>query len=233
MQNVTQRVQFTHFLLHKVEELHFRLSELRDLCQVSRQRFGAGDPDASVGGRLVNFHFAAFSSLVQTIKDVLPVVSEKAVSWSGLSDIRHMQFMRAVRNAITHDGNPVVNMWVDGRFYIGCDFVRIDSKGKTINVKAPVEDIETLVVGFTSDLCSYLRDVLSPLRDNKALLGPLYGTVFFDNAINHPAVPSFAKNIYAATERSILEKNRVNPVEELLSVLSALVADCSPQEQAT
>jgi hypothetical protein len=212
--------------------MRFRLSELGNVCQNSRHRFEAGDPPASGDGRLVNFHFAAFSSLVQTIKDILPVVSGQELTWSGISDVRHMRFMHAVRNAITHDGNPVVNLWADGRFYIACDFVRLDSRGKPVEFKAPAEDIETLAVQFTDDLCSYLRSVLSPLRGNQALSGPLYGAEFFDNAINHPAVPVFAKNLYAGADRSAVEQSRADPVTELLSELSALASYCDAQGHA-
>lgn len=227
MQQATRRAQLAHFLLHKVQEMRFRLSELRDVCQSSRYRFEEGNPYASDDGRLINFHFAAFSSLVQTIKDILPVVSGQELNWSDMSDVRHMSFMQAVRNAITHDGNPVVNLWADGRFYIACNFVRLGRRGEPVEVEAPVEDIETLTVQFTGDLCSYLRSALLPLRGDKALSDPLYGFEFFDKAIKHPAVPEFARNLYAGADRSPIEQSRADPVTEVLSELDALAIYCA------
>src|SRR5690348_17328065 len=118
MRQVSRRHQFGHFLLYKIQEVRFRLSELLELCSQSRRRFAVNDPDAAGSGRVLNYHFGAFSSLVQTIKDILPVVACRAISWSDLSAIRHAEFMHSVRNAITHDGNPVINMWIEGRYYV-------------------------------------------------------------------------------------------------------------------
>lgn len=232
MQQPTRRAQFAHFLLHKVREMHFRLSELRDVCRASRHRFAEDDPSASDEGRLVNFHFTAFSSLVQTIKDILPVVSGQELLWSGMSDVRHMRFMHAVRNAVTHDGNPVVNLWVDGRFYVACNFVRLGGRGEPIEVEAPAEDIETIAVQFTDDLCSYLRNALLPLRGDQTLSGPLYGVEFFDSAINHPAVPEFANHLYATSDRSAVNQSRADPVMETISELDALAICCGSQSHA-
>jgi len=222
----TRRVQFAYFLLHKVRETKFRLSELLNVCQASRRRFDAKRPNPEGGSQIVNFHFAAFSSLVQTIKDILPVVSERKVAWSDLSDIRHAQFMREVRNAITHDGNPVINLWADGRYYVACDFVRLNEKQQPARVRAPVEDIETIVIQFTSDLCSHLRNQVLPLLGQEALAGPMYGLEFFENAINHPAVPEFARRLYAEADRSTLQPEVGDPVAEVLSELDALLSYC-------
>ncbi|MCU5787850.1 hypothetical protein B27N_02853 [Alcanivorax marinus] len=178
----------------------------------------------------MNFHFSAFSSLVQTIKDILPVVAEQEITWSGLSNVRHIQFMHAVRNAITHDGNPVINLWADGRYYVACDFLRLDQHQRPIQVQAPIEDIETLVTQFTMDLCKHLHSAVSPLLGSQALAGPLYGSDFFDSAINHPAIPKFAQRLYAKTDRLALDRGNGNPVAEVLSELDALISFCRCQQ---
>jgi hypothetical protein len=209
-----------------MRETSFRLSELLNVCQASRRRFLAKESQVTNDGRLVNFHFSAFSSLVQTIKDILPVVADQRVTWSDLSNVRHMQFMRAIRNAITHDGNPVINLWTDGRFYVACDFLRLDQNQQQVRVQAPTEDVETLAIQFTTDLCSHLRCAVSPLVGNDALTGPLYGAEFFDNAMNHPAVPAFAQRLYAEVDRPALERSDGDPVAEALSELDALLSFC-------
>ena len=226
----TRRVQFAHFLLHKVRELRFRLSELLDVCQTSRRRFSVQDPTASSDCRLVNFHFSAFSSLIQTIKDILPVVAGHEVTWSDLAKVRHMQFMQAVRNAMTHDGNPVINLWSEGRYYVARDILRLGQDQKPIRIQAPAEDVETLVIRFTAELCVHLRDTVLLNLKNEALKGPLYGVEFFDSAVDHPAVPEFARRLYAEADRSAPEMNEDDPVAEILTELDVLIGVCHPKE---
>lgn len=230
MHQPSKRIQFSYFLLHKMHETRFRLSEILNVCQTSRRRFAEKQPPDNDDCRMLNFHFSAFSSLVQTIKDILPTVAGQKVSWTALSNVRHMQFMHAVRNAITHDGNPVINLWVDGRYYIACDFLRLDQNQNPVLVQAPTEDIETLVTQLIMDLCTLLRSLASPLLGSQELTGPLYGEEFFDNAINHPAIPKFAKRLYAEADRSSLGERNGDPVAELLNELDDLICLCHPQE---
>ena len=159
----TGKSQAAHFLAHKVQEFNFRLSELLSVTEESSRRFAAKTGDAPKAGRLVNFHFSALSTLVQTFKDLLPAMTGSRVSWNQLANVRHLEFLRDVRNAITHDGNPVINMWVDGRFYVGADFVRQDQRGHPVLIRAPQKDIHALVLEFAEDFCTYLRAVVIPL----------------------------------------------------------------------
>ncbi|WP_335923943.1 hypothetical protein [Shewanella indica] len=226
----TRRSQFTYFLLYKTQEIKFRLEELLIVCQSSRQRFNAGERPTKGDGKLVNFHFSAFASLVQTIKDVMPVITEKTISWTDMSEIRYMDFMHSIRNVITHDGHPVINLWVDGRYYIACNFIRLNQYKKPVEVKAPSEDIETLVLKFTIDLISYLQKVISPLLEEQVLLRPLYGEEFFDNAIKHPAIPEFAKNLYSEADRVEIRKRAGDPATEVLAELAMLITFCQSQK---
>lgn len=226
MQKSSRRLQFAHFLAHKVRETRFRFLEVSDICQESRRRFVAQQAQAQGDGQLINYRFAAFSSLVQTIKDIIPVVLERDVSWSSLSKIRHLQFVQSIRNAITHDGNPVINLWVDGRYYVACDFVRLGQKQKPIEVKAPSEDIHTIVLQFTEDLCSYLHSVFSRFLGDQSLVGPLYGQEFFTKAINHSAIPEFAQGLYWESYDSNFKPASSEPLSEVLEELDSLVALC-------
>lgn len=226
MQQSSRRLQFAHFLAHTVQEVRFRFLEVSDVCQESRRRFVAQQPQAKGEGELINYRFAAFSSLVQTIKEILPIILERNVSWSSLSHIRHLQFMHSIRNAITHDGNPVINLWVDGRYYVACDFVRLGQNQKPVTVKTPTEDIHTVVLEFTADLCTYLHKVSSFYVGDQSLIGPLYGQDFFANAINHPSIPEFAQRLYQESDHSDLKLNPSEPLSEALEELDLLVALC-------
>lgn len=229
----SRRVQFACFLLNKVRETRYRLSELLNVCQSSRRRFVAREPRAEGSGQTVNFHFSAFASIVQTIKDILPVVSDRKVAWSELSDVRHVQFMHAIRNAITHDGNPVINLWIDGRYYVACDFIRFTQNQVPVRVLAPKEDIETLVIQFTSDLCSHLKSAVYPLLGSSALTGPMYGAEFFDEAIKHSAVPDFARRAYSEASGSTSQVDAGDPLVEVLSELESLAHFCRANDEGS
>lgn len=226
MQQSSRRLQFAHFLAYKVREIRFRFLEVSDVCQESRYRFMLQQAQAQGDVQLMNYRFAAFSSLVQTIKDIIPVVLERDVSWSSLSHIRHLQFIQSIRNAITHDGNPVINMWVDGRYYVACDFVRLGQKQKPVAVKAPTEDIHTIVLEFTEDLCSYLHSTCSRFLGDQSVVGPLYGQEFFTKAIKHSAIPEFAQRLYWESHDLNFKSTSNEPLSEVLKELDSLVALC-------
>lgn len=182
--------------------------------------------DAQGDVQLINYRFAAFSSLVQTIKDIIPVVLERDVSWSSLSHIRHLQFIQSIRNVITHDGNPVINLWVDGRYYVACDFFRLNQKHKPVAVKAPTEDTHTIILEFTDDLCWYLHSVCSHFLGDQSLVGSLYRQEFFTKAINHSAIPKFAQRLYWESYDLNCKPTSSEPLSEVLEELDSLVALC-------
>ena len=226
MRQSSRRLQFTHFLVDKVREIRFRFLEINEVCQESRVRFLAQQEQPQGNGQLVNYRFAAFSSLIQTIKDIHPIVFELNISWSSLSHIRHFQFMHSIRNAITHDGNSVINLWVDGRYYVACDFVRLGQNQKPVMVKVPTEDIHTIILEFTEDLCSYLYNACSQFLGDESLVGPLYGQEFFSSAINHSAIPQFAKCLYGELGDSDFQQVSSEPLSEALEELGSLAALC-------
>jgi hypothetical protein len=190
-----RRTQFAHFLTYKLGELEHWLREVIEICDKSQQLFLGGSKDASGGARQLNYRFAAFASLTQTFKDVLSVVSDTKISWRELDSVRHMFFLQQIRNAITHDGNPVINMWADGRFYIAVDFVRLDNRMQPARIAVPTTDIGTLSLEFTVDLCRHIKATIEPFTGSEWFAEPLYGAEFYLEAVNHPAVPNFARDL--------------------------------------
>jgi hypothetical protein len=225
---IERRSQFSHFLNHKIGELKHRLAQVLEICTESQQRFNTKQEPREGESRELNYRFAAFSSLVQTLKDILPVLTDQAISWSSLKHVRHMEFIKQSRNAITHDGNPVINMWADGCYYVACDFVRLDQHGKPELVKAPTKDVATICLEFTLDFTSEIRRVTKPLIGLQGLASPLYGSEFFDQAILHPAVPEFARELYRNTTKQA-ESSDSCPLNETCEVLDSLIATCNAQ----
>lgn len=228
---IGRRSHFSHFLNHKIGELKHRLAQVLEICTESQQRFNTKQEPREGESRELNYRFAAFSSLVQTLKDILPVLADEAISWSSLKHVRHMEFIKQSRNAITHDGNPVINMWADGCYYIACDFVRLNQYNKPELVKAPIEDVATLCLEFTLDFTSEIGRVIKPLIGLPGLVSPLYGSEFFDQAILHPAVPEFARELYRnATKQSA--PSGPDPLNEACESLDSLIAFCNTQLEA-
>ena len=221
-----RQAQFAHALLHTVRELRFRTNELLMVCTLSRERFIAFPSESQTNGRLVNFRFAAFSSLLQTFKDVLPVVAGPEFIWPSMAGVRHIAFMQSIRNAITHDGNPVINGWIEGRFYVISDFIRIGQGGRPVSVTAPVQDIGTLALEFTVDFATAIQEHVEPLVGVPSLSEPLYGEEFFGAAINHPAVPAFAKELVLAADLKTTSQAQQGPVPVVQAELCHLKSDC-------
>ena len=94
--SIKVNLKFAHYLNHTVGELEYRLSHVNETCKISEARFLAQQEQIKGDGAVINYHFSAFSSLVQTFKDILPIVSGNKVPWSALSKVRHIDFMPTI-----------------------------------------------------------------------------------------------------------------------------------------
>lgn len=220
----TGRAHVAYFMQDKIAELRFRLSELLDLMGESRRRFDAGEPAEEGSGKSVRYAFSAYLSLVQTLKDALEQVTAEKVTWADLSSVRHLGFMQDARNAATHDGNPMLSLWADGRYYVACDFNRRGQFGKTVLVEAPAADMETVCREFSFDFAAAMKSRIAPMLGDPALSGPVYGREFIRLVMSHPALPEFAKQqMDAALETTWPEfaEDRATKIIEEIEVLSS------------
>lgn len=226
----TGRPHVAFFMRDKVAEMSFRLGELLDATSASRRGFVAGEPAPEGHGRQTRYALSAFLSLVQTLKDALERVTGAKVSWADLSGVRHMAFMQDARNASTHDGNPMLTLWADGRYYVAGSFEREGSFGKAVVVRAPMADMETVCREFALDFAAAIRTRIAPLVGDPALAGPIYGREFLRRAIEHPAIPAFAK----AQLAEALEAPRPAPNEDqAIGILKELDQLAARADQGT
>lgn len=219
---MNRQAQFTHYLKHKLGEFKYRLTELIDASDRSIAGFKKGAQYEAEHAKLVTYAFSALTSQVQTIKDILPVLLDRDIPWSQYKTVSHMAFIIGTRNSITHDGNPIINMWADGRFYISSSFVRVDAKGKLIKIEPPAQDVATICIEFTRDFSIEIIKLVEGVNDNVPLSKPIYGQEYFDKAIQHSAVPNFAREVYEAADKSKLDENDPARVSALISDLEAL-----------
>lgn len=209
----TRKSQFALHLTNKVGELSYFLEQISNICEQSRQRFESKEGQIDGQGQLLNYQFSAFTALAQTLKDILPVLTDNSVSWGGLAHIRHIDFIKQARNAITHDGNSIITLWSDGRYYVPCDIYRIDDKGNAQIVRAPTLDIGLICSEFTFDLSVELLRIIEPLIDQSEFSIPPFGFEFFDQAIMHPAVSAEVRQIYLSS----IAPNRQIPTSSSIS----------------
>ncbi|MDH0448062.1 hypothetical protein [Shewanella sp. GD04112] len=192
--------QFLHYLGNTLSELEYRLNEILNLCDRSIEQYQNGNSETK--GQELNFAFSAFSGQLQTIKDVLPVISGEQISWSMLGTVRHAKFIKGCRNAITHDGQQVINMWVKGKYYVACDFHRITSKGVEL-IFAPSEDIATICTEFTLGLLDLVKQCLDGLVYDLSESQSLYDVRFYDAAIRHPAISNSSSSNQQFCSRNV------------------------------
>lgn len=215
--------QFLHYLGNTLSELEYRLNEILNLCDRSIEQYQNGNSE--IKGQELNFAFSAFSGQLQTIKDVLPVISGDQISWAMLETVRHAKFIKGCRNAITHDGQQVINMWVKGKHYVACDFHRIAFKEVEL-ITAPSEDIATICTEFTLELLDLIKQCLDGLVHDLSERQPLYDARFYDVAIRHPAISDSVREMYVDADKSQLDRP-VDLTAELNSKIDKLRSICT------
>jgi len=219
-----------HFVSGKVKEMRYHLSVVVAACDQSLGLFSGDQPVAPENSQAVVFGFSAFANTVQTLKDAAHTVTGERLAWSKLGRIRHGPFMRHARNAATHDGNPVVSAWVDGRYFVPGPIVRLDDGGRVVEVDAPGEDVRTVCLEFTRDFCGLLREAFSTAVGAPALAGASFNITELEEAIAESSVvPDFAKQLFASSrdeiERSLAVSTH-DPVANALSELEDAVRFC-------
>tara|TARA_B100000614_G_scaffold171331_1_gene152511 strand:+ start:382 stop:1095 length:714 start_codon:yes stop_codon:yes gene_type:complete len=224
-----RKSQFAHFLKNSINEFEYRLSQVLEVCTDALRLFEIEKESTAGHGRELNYRFAAFSSLVQTMKDILPVLTGDPVRWSSLNDVRHIDFIKKSRNAITHDGKPIINMWVEGRFYVACDFVRIDGRDNIEIVEVPKEDVATICLEFTLDLSSILLRIIKPFKNNCEYIGPMYTAEFFNKAFEHQAIPEFAKKMNKDSPIKNSQLTDAMPLDDVCQKLKLLIIESRKQ----
>lgn len=221
---MNRKALFAHFLKNKIGEYRFRLSEVLEVSDRSLNTFNTKLRKNDLDGRLLIYSFSAMSSQAMTIMEIVPVLLDRKVPLSHYKEVMHKDFFVSARNAITHDGNPIINMWADGKYFIASPFVRIGQHGETIEVVPPKDDIATVSLEFTRDFSAKLIEIVQSNATDTEILKPIYGREFFAKAMQHPAVPEFARGLYAAADKTELDKDDPSRLEVLLSDLNDLLS---------
>lgn len=225
-----RRLIATH-LKGKIRELHFYLKAVVAGCDASRAELHG--PHQREQEDAVAFGFSALANAVQSIKDTLGAILDVPFAWSKVEAARHGKFVHHIRNAMTHDGHPVVTGWVDGRFFVPGVILRLDQRGHLVTIEPPAVDVRSMCLEFTVDFCHVVRAELVEIQEDPTLQGaPFDADEAIDAILNFSHLPDYAKELITAS-RDVLQKHieseRFNPVADAIGVVDQLIEYCEAQ----
>lgn len=214
----------------KVKELEYQLMTLVDACDHSLALFSAGAETPPANGAAVMYSFSAFANVVQTMKDAVKTVTGQQLNWADIDKLRHGTFLHAARNAVTHDGHPVVSAWADGRYFVPAKIIRFGVQGQIITIEPPLDDIRTVCLAFSSDFCGLLSTALAGVVDQPYLAGSMFdmadlNEVFAESLI----IPDSVKAIFTANRDQVvaaLQGIIHDPISDTIAMLAELAQKC-------
>lgn len=219
-----------NFVSGKIEELRFHLECIVNACDETLRLFNEQKPTPKEIHRTVVYGFSALANGVQTLKDAMQTAIGNELPWSNIKSLRHGAFMYGARNAVTHDGNPVISAWTDGRYFVPAKICRIGDRGKLITIPAPTADVRTLCLEFTEDFARLLRQTLLAAHTEPALEGMPFSIEELDNAFGESSViPDFARKLFLNNRNEIAAQIQTvehDPVAQAVQHLDDLVAYC-------
>lgn len=218
--NSVRKKWVANFFRAKIEEYQYYLSAVVQGCDKSLGRFRSGLDQIPVENRVMIYAYGSLTNMVQTIKDSGSVFIEPAITWSDIKQLRHGEFFYLSRNAATHDGNPIVDLWSDGRFYIGADIERFDDKGRFVSIQRPESDVRTFVLEFSQDFYEFLAERLTPMIGDDRLNGISLTPEIMTRMMESEHVPQFAKDMLEDNLEQIqasISEAKFDPVVDMLA----------------
>lgn len=160
----------------------------------------------------INHYFDAYLNTYQSLKDSLEIAFNRKIDWVDFDEIPYSKFMKNCRNASTHDGFSIINLVVDGKFYISSDITRI-SHGKLVLIETPIEEISTVCLKFSQGLFLKIRGLFEV--EGSSL--PMYSIEDYLRSFNTGNIkigmPEDVKQIINSHKdkmKEIIEENREN-----------------------
>ena len=144
----------------KLGEFQFFLSQIMNVSTLIRVKNKAEDYPLNKEINELGYYFSALMNSVQSIKDSAETSMDVKFSWSELSP-SYGGLVRYCRNAITHDGSPIINGFQGGNHYIAGPLRRISNRGNVIEFDPPKDDIVTIVINFSSEFLLKLECLVS------------------------------------------------------------------------
>lgn len=209
-----------NYFYAKLSEYQHYLEEVVRLCDSSLTRFEGRLPYDEKEGRLLTYAYGSLNNMVQTLKDAGSVFLPKKIGWGDIKGLRHGEFFYLSRNASTHDGNPVINTWADGRFYVGYDIERFDSYGNFIKIERPTQDVRQFTLEFSLDLYNFISDRLESISGADELSHPVIGSDEVGKIMESEIVPEDVKQLFSDNLEEMMRQAGAAKSEPIKKALS-------------
>jgi hypothetical protein len=222
--------RIANFYSTKLRELRYFLRIIVDNCDESLRRANTLEANTDPTAGPVTFSFSAFTNTIQTLKDMTNTLKPGALSWKKIEELRHGRFMYLVRNAMTHDGNPVIFAWADGHYFVPSKIVRADDKGNVKVIHPPTEDLRKFCLEFSFDYLNLLTETLQEIPDSEKLSMSIFDIDELDEFYeNNEVVPEFAIKMFIeqrAEIEEVLKSQRVPRIENAAKLAQEIASYC-------
>lgn len=217
-------------LKNKARELRYFLELIADGSLQSRQSFQAQQPVPDNVYQRVIYGFSGFANSVQSLKDSFETATGDALTWGEIGKLRHGIFIKEARNAATHDGNPVVNGWVDGEYYTLGKIIRLDAKDKVVTIEPPLLPVVRVCSEFAEDLCTLMAHKLGDHCGRSDLTGAFLAESMLDDFFDSSLVPEFAKELLRGQKKQsllALQQSNHDPITDAITELTQVASYCA------
>lgn len=218
------------FVKNKLQEYEYFLKKILDICDLVNRNFLSGINPVNTGDEDINFTFNAFVNTFQSLKDSLGTATAHKIAWSRFSDIRHSDFIKECRNAITHDGMQIIDAYTDGKYYVASDIERIDNHGKFIAFAAPKEDILSLCLEFSVDLMLEIEKIADEYGQSIPALSNGSKIKHIEKYLSNSFIPEFVKILFQENRAVIvqqLEAHEFDPVSDIKKQTASISELCN------
>jgi hypothetical protein len=226
------RARLANFHNSKLRELKYFLEIIVDSCNESLRRACTSEANTDPTGGPVIFSFSAFTNAIQTLKDVTEKLQPRTMPWRKIKECRHGEFIYLSRNATTHDGNPIISTWADGKYFVPNDIIRQLEKGEIIAIKPPEVDVRQFILEFTLDFSRLIQNTLRSFPFDEDLTISPFDIDELELAYTNPHAPQFVKRMFEEKRGEIIEhikEAKLTPVEDALKLANAIASYCEAE----
>lgn len=229
-QKIHHKMVVGSFIKNKLQEYEYFLRKIVGICSLVNANFMEGVNPVNTSDEDINFTFNAFVNTFQSLKDSLETATGENIAWSRFSNVRHSNFIKESRNAITHDGMQIINAYTDGRYYIAHDIERIDNRGNLIVLDAPKHDILTLCLEFSSDLMLEVDKIANEYGKRIPTQSNIDKIKYIEKYMNNSFVPEFVRVLFQQNRDTIeqqLAAHQFDPVADIKKQATSISNLCS------
>jgi hypothetical protein len=147
-----------------------------------------------------------------------------------MKKLRHGGFMYDVRNAITHDGNPVIDAWADGLFFVAANIVRINDKNQIVIIEPPKIDVRQFCLEFSLDFAGLLGETLQQISHEDQFSMSVLSIDEVEAAVRASnVIPPFVKENFLLKRdeiAAIVSNTKISHIADAIKAASDLADYC-------